>query len=137
MPLHGLRELRSRLDGVAHSGADMAHDWADDAADRMRDAVPVTTGKTRASISSDATDDRGVVTGDVAVFFIDAGTRAHTVQPKSAEVLRFNSAGRPRFRPLAHLPAVAARPFRAAAAKGAADDKVSIDVVVDAWNRGA
>ena len=130
-----MRELHERLDAVAHSGEGLARDWADDAAERMRRRVPVVTGKTRASIRTSSSDDAGAVLGDQALFFIDAGTRAHAVTPKGADVLRFDSKNRPLFRPRAQLPAVAARPFRAEAAKEAADEKVTTDVFVDAWNR--
>lgn len=137
MPLLGKRQLEARLDAVAGSGEGMARAWADETADKMRERVPVVSGKTRASIRSSSSSDAGEVTGDAALFFIDAGTRAHTVTPKTADVLRFNSRAQPLFRPRAQLPRVAARPFRAQAAKEAADDKVSLDVVVGAWNGAA
>ena len=134
--LEGTRELRARLKAIRTVFKPVGREWADRVVVLAKPRVPYRTGKTRGSIRrANATLRKARVTGFYPVNFIDAGTKAHDVKPKSAKVLRFTVGGKPRFAKKVHIPAKAARPFKKDVAQEALRQTDMLGRLISLWNQ--
>lgn len=136
--LIGATELVRRVQAVADAGGGLGRRWAEETARQMQERVAVRSGRTRESIHVGEAGASGAsVVASPVVFDIDSGSRAHTIEPKTAKVLSWKAGGRPQFARRASIPRIAPRPFRERAAQAAADKTLSSDIFVDAWNGAA
>jgi hypothetical protein len=113
--------------------------WADEAARQMRPRVPVRTGRLRASFRRrNATQRRATVVGHFTAYFIDAGTKPHTITAKRGSRLIFKGrSGDTIFARKVHHRGIRARPFRRAAALEALRKEPLAQHIIDQWNEAA
>jgi len=135
--LKGAPQLRSRLRSLRVAFKDVGKRWGDRAAGKMRPAVPVRTGRLRRSFRVRASQRKSQVRAHYSAFFIDAGTKAHVIRPKSARTLAWQDGGRTVFAKRVNHPRVGARPFRKRAARAALSETAGAQALIDAWNAGA
>jgi len=136
--LKGGPQLRARLRAIGQSFKPLGKDWADEAAQLMRARVPVKTGRLQRSIRRrNASAKKATVVAHYSAYFVDAGTKAHDVEPKKATTLRWNDGGNIRFAKKVHIPRVGPRPFRAQAAREALQRNDPLKNVIEAWNHAA
>lgn len=138
MSLRGGKELRARLKAIREAFKPIGREWADEAADQMRPKVPVHTGRLRASFRvKNATQRKATVGGHFTAYFIDKGTKAHTILPRRSGRLVFQAGGRTIFARKVNHGRVAAHPFRERAALEALRRKPMAVTLIKLWNRAA
>lgn len=138
MSLKGAPELRARLKAMRAVFKPLAKDIGAAAVPLLRAGIPVRTGRTRASVRVKNSSQRKMtIVANAPALWIDKGTKAHTVTPKRAKALRFQSGGRTIFSRKADQPRHAARPFAAKAMHEALRKKPLGDVLTKAWNDAA
>jgi hypothetical protein len=137
MALKGGRELRNRIKALRLVFKDVGRKWGDAASRKMRPRVPVKTGRLRRSFTVRASQRRAQVRAHYTAFFVDAGTKAHRIEPRKAKVLRFEKGPRTIFAKRVDHPRVRARPFRAESARQALSETAGAEALIEAWNRAA
>jgi hypothetical protein len=136
--LQGASELRARLKAIKLTFKGYGKTWADETASEMRSRVPVDTGRLKGSIRrKSATQRKAVVVGHYTANFVDAGSKAHDIVPKSKPRLIFETGGRTIFTKKVHKARIAARRFKRPAALAAIRKHPISEALVDRWNRAA
>ena len=136
MSLKGGAELRARLKALRSVFKPAGRVWGDKTVELAKPRVPYRTGTLRGSIRvRNNTQRRTTVVGHYAAFFIDKGTKAHEIAPKRARSLVFATpAGRTIFTKKVNHPRVAAKPFRAEAAREGLRRAPMAQEVIRLWN---
>lgn len=112
--------------------------WGPEVVRLEQQAVPVVTGKTRASFRiKRATQRLVVVIGRRGAPFINAGAKAHTEKARKKRFMRFEGGGTIFVRKSVTHPGMGARPFRDRAAHAALAKYPLRDELIDKWNRAA
>ena len=139
MSLKGADELRSRLKAIKLTFKGYGRTWADTTASEMRSRVPVDTGRLKGSIRrKSATQRKAVVVGHYTANFVDAGSKAHDIVPKSKPRLIFQgSQGNTIFAKKVHKQRIAARRFKRPSALAALRRHPIREAMIDLWNRAA
>lgn len=133
--LKGTPELRARLKAIRTVFKPVGKEWGDRVVVLAKPHIPFRTGKTRGSIRrTNSTLRKTRVGGFYPINFIDAGTKAHDVKPKSRKTIRFVVGGQPIFRKKAHIPAKAARPFKREAGVTALRQTDILGQLITLWN---
>lgn len=138
LTLKGDTELKRRLKAMRLSFKDSGRKWADATVPEAKRRVPIATGETRGSIRrKNASQRLATVVGNYPVNFIDAGVKAHDIKPRRVSTLKFDVGGRTVFAKKVHKRAIAARPFKRAAAEAGLEKVDIIGSIIDGWNRAA
>lgn len=136
--LVGGEALKRRLKAVRLSFKPIGRKWADTTVDEAKPRIPVKTGATRRSvIRKSATQRKAVVGARYVAYFIDAGSKAHTIMPKGSGSLIFKGRHGTVFSKKVNHPRIAARPFRAKAAHESLRKHPMSDTLIGAWNDAA
>ena len=135
MRLRGGPELRARLQSVLSAGAEIQHVWARDAAARIARDAPSRTGALKASIKPGDKRGKAAVLGNWYGIILDRGTRAYTIRPKKAGVLRYSYKGRTIFSKQSNRKRLRRRPFITRGAQGALASSAMTDQILKAWSR--
>lgn len=143
----GFPELRARLSAISRPGAVIGAAWQKETTTRARSTAPARTGRGRASIHPGVvTPERADVRGAFWLIFIDRGTKAHVIEPKTvsgskrggpgtAKWLRFEWKGQTIFAKRVHRKRMKRRPFLTQAAQQALAGNTFADEIVKLWNR--
>jgi hypothetical protein len=135
--LKGAPQLKRRLTAIQRVRQVVGPMWADKATRYTKAATPSRTGKTRASIKARREKTRPRVVGSHVVRFIDAGSKAHDIEAKKVQALKFTAGSGPIFRRKVHKARIPARPYkRAAAERGLREVDVNAQVR-NLWNQAA
>jgi len=132
MPLRGATALHARFRALLRVPDTVEESWAKEAARLIRDQVPQRTGKTARSVRAT----RQGVTGSPVVTILDQGAKAHTVEARNKQALKFNARTGVVFSRKARKPQQRGRNFVRPAEREALQ-KVGSGVIVDTWNKGA
>lgn len=133
--LKGTPEFRARLRAIQTTFKPVGKKWADTTAAVAKPMVPVRTGTLRRSIRRrNATLKRATVVANFTAFFVDAGTKRHTIVPKKASSLVFQSQGRTVFARKVDHPATRPQPFRDRAAAEGMRRTPMADILIQLWN---
>lgn len=138
MSLQGARELRARFKAVKTVFKPLGRQWQDATIPLEKAAIPVRTGKTRASIRrGSATVRRATVVGSYVTNFLDAGTKAHDETPKRAKVIAWGGSGNRHtfFAKKVHKRATAGSHFKKRAAAEGFAKVDALGELVRQWNR--
>jgi hypothetical protein len=136
--IKGTRQLNARLRAIKQTFKPAGREWADEAASLMRSSVPSRTGRLQRSFRvKSATQRRAQVGGHYSAFFVDRGTKAHTINAKRAPRLIFQAGGRTIFAKKVNHPATRAQPFRHRAATEALRRKPMAATLIKLWNKAA
>jgi hypothetical protein len=135
--LKGAREAKARARAIQAAPQKVRKDWQKRAVQITKAATPSVTGKTRRSIKArHGGGDTAQVVGNAPVLFIDRGVKAHDIEPVRRRALKFK--GREAiFRPKAHKPRQAAKPYLKKAARLAMEAVDPEDAVIRLWNGAA
>lgn len=137
--LKGIKELQSRFKALDDLGPIM-RDLALSAVGEQKKLSPVKTGNLRRSIHVGHVSDRSADTIASAQYaaFVEYGTRAHEIRPRSKSVLRWkDKGGNFRYAARVRHPGTRAQPYMLPGAERAVSDLVLRDKVISRWNRGA
>ena len=139
MSLKGGRELRARLRAIKLTFKPAGKEWADEAVSLARAMVPVQTGRLRASIKrKNDTQRKATVKAHYSAFFVDKGTRAHSITARKSPSLIFQGrGGRTIFARKVNHPRTSAQPFRDRAAREALRRKPMSAELIKLWNAAA
>lgn len=137
MRLRGGPELRARLQSVINAGPEIQRAWARDAADRIRRDALARTGALKASIRAGAKDGKAAVFGNWYGIILDRGTKAYTIRPRKAGVLRYTYRGRTIFSKQSNRRRLRRRPFITQGAQGALASSAMRAQILKAWSRRA
>lgn len=137
MSLQGADDLRRRIKALKLVFKDVGKRWGDNAANRMRPQVPVRSGRLRRSFRVRASQRQASVRGHFTAYFIDAGTKPHTIQPRQARMLAWSQGGNTIFAKRVRHPGMRKRPFRAEAARKALRETAGAEQFVKGWNDAA
>lgn len=137
--LKGGDKLRRRIKAIRLAFKPIGKEWAGTTRDLMRPAVPVRTGRLRASFRiRNATQRKAVVGGHYTAYFVDKGPKAHAITAKGSGRLSFTSAtGRTVFTRQVHHRGYRGRPFRARAAHEGMRRTDAIGQINKQWNNAA
>jgi hypothetical protein len=136
--IKGTRQLNARLKAIKQTFKLAGRDWAEEAAVIMRSSVPSRTGRLQRSFRvKSATQRRAHVGGHYSAFFVDRGTKAHTINAKRAPRLIFQAGGRTIFAKKVNHPATRAQPFRHRAATEALRRRPMAATLIKLWNKAA
>jgi len=136
--LQGGRELRARLAAIKEVSRPILRKWGRSDVLLMRQQVPTRTGRLRRSFRvTSSTKTRVRVGGHFTAYFVDAGPKPHTINPKGSGFLVFKGRRGTVFARQVHSRGYRARPFRARAAHQALVDNPMAQEVIAAWNRAA
>jgi hypothetical protein len=136
--LKGASELVARVRAVKLTFKGYGKTWADETARQARTRVPVATGRLKASIRRrNATQKRATVVAHYSANFVDAGSKAHDIVPKTAKRLAFQSNGRTIFAKKVHKDRIGARPFKRASAQAALRKYPIKATMLKLWNEAA
>ena len=134
----GGNALRSRMKAVSLAFKPAGKRWADRTAQKAKARVPRKTDRLWMSIKrKSATQKRATVVAHYTAYFVDAGPKAHVIQPKTKPQLIFKGRRGTVFARKVHHRGYAGRPFRAAAANEAIRETWDQKAIIDAWNAGA
>ena len=134
----GTPELKRRLAAIEQTFKPIGRTWADTTAQEMRTAVPVRTGKLRASFRRrNATAKKATVVGNFTAYFVDAGTKAHVEVPKNKPSMVFKVQGRTVFSKKVMHPRTRPQPFRQRSADEGLRKTDMPKQLIDLWNHGA
>ena len=132
----GGNALRSRVKAVGGVFKPMGRLWADRTVEHMKPRVPYRTGRLRQSIRRrSATQRKASVEAHYTAFFVDAGTKRHTIVPKKAGTLVFPAGGRTVFAKKVDHPATHPQPFRDRATLEGMRRTPQAKIMIDLWNR--
>lgn len=136
--LVGAPQLKARLRAIKEVFKPIGREWADEAVVIAKTTGPWRdrTGTLRRSIRRrNSTQRKATVVAHYSQYFIDAGTKAHDVEPRRGTVLRWESTQHQTvFAKRSRIPAKAPRPFRARVAREALRRKPMAEQVIKAWN---
>lgn len=143
--LSGTKELRRRLRAIRQTFKPVGRRWADDTVRGAKARVPKRTGKTAASIRrKNASQKRASVQAIYTARIVIAGSRAHRIEPRKAEAMRFQparigggSSGQAVFRKRVQHPGHRGNDFAEAAAKEALRDNPMAEELIRLWNEAA
>lgn len=134
----GAPQLMKRLNATKRLPKALGQRWADNDVNQNRNRVPVRTGKLRASFRVKVVTTKSArVVGSFTGYFVDAGTKPHTIKPKKARMLRFQEGNRTVFARAVHQRGYRSRPFRARAAVDAYRRASAAQTLIDLWNKAA
>lgn len=145
----GVPQLKARLEAITPQ-PDLMRNLGLTAIAEQKRLVPRRTGNLGRSIGIGSVTDTVVETVATANYaaFVEFGTKAHEIVPRTKKALRFalggaaTLAGRPRagasviFAKRVKHPGTKAKPFMRPGAKRAID-KLGVDAIVEAWNDAA
>lgn len=138
MAIQGLREYRRRLKAIRTVFKPVGKTWAEDTKSRAQRKVKVRTGATRRSIRvKNASQKKAAVEARGGARFLEAGTKAHTLQAKKFSAMKFDVAGRPQFAKKVRHPGMKAQPFLHESARDALAANPMADELIELWNRAA
>ena len=138
MALKGSKQLNARLKAIKQTFKPVGREWAEETVALMRPAVPVRTGRLRESFRvKNATQRKATVSGHFSAYFIDKGTKAHTITARKAPRLVFKTGGRTIFAKKVNHPATRAQPFRGRAAREALRRRPMAASLIRLWNKAA
>lgn len=132
--------LRARLKAAGLVFKPYGKRWADATADEMRhsDSWQDNTGRLRKSFRRrNATAKKATVVGHYTSNFVDAGSKAHDIVPRKGQFLIFDYKGQTIFAKRVHKQRIAAKPFKARAARRALERHPMSDELIAQWNRAA
>jgi len=133
--LRGTPQLRARLKALRLTFKPLGKGWAEDTRDAAIRFVPYRTGRLRGSIRvRNVTQRHATVVAHYSAFFVDKGTKPHTIVPKKAKTLRFENGRKTVFSRRAVQRGYRARPFRARAAEEGLKRNPLAVAVVRQWN---
>jgi hypothetical protein len=147
MTLKGGPELRARLQALTGTERKVYVDWKAAGVPAMRNVCPRNTGHASGSIRGVyGGEHRAAIVGDYWLIFVDRGTKAHDIRPKSvsgsgrggrgtARALKFEYKGQTVFARKVHRRAMRRRPFITQAAREAARTALSAETIIGLWNR--
>lgn len=147
----GAKELNRRLKAIGETPHDALRKIQLDAVANAKRAVPRKTGNLGRSIAP------GGLSNDYAIVraranyaaYVEFGTKAHDIKPRTKKVLAWPAAGGARlsgspkrgakmiFARKVHHPGTKPQPFLVPGAEKAISDNLGADVVIKAWNRAA
>jgi len=138
LALKGSKQLNARLKAIKQTFKPAGREWAEETVALMRPAVPVRTGRLRESFRvKNATQRKATVSGHFSAYFIDKGTKAHTITARKSPRLIFKTGGRTIFAKKVNHPRTRARPFRQRAAEEALRRRPMAAELVKLWNQAA
>jgi hypothetical protein len=133
--LKGGPELQARLRAIRTTFKPIGREWADKTARAGQGMVPVRTGRLKGSIKRrNATLKHATVVAHYTAYFVDAGTRRHTIVPRNSGRLVFSSGGRTVFARKVDHPATRPQPFRRRAALEGMRETPMAQKMIDLWN---
>ena len=119
MTLRGAGDFRRRLNAIRDTGVLVAKEWTEEGTDKVRAEIPRVTGATAASIHGEVSRDGGQILGSRVVRYLAGGTRAHTEEPTTKTVMKFDIGANTIFSKRVMHPATPANPRIFDAAKNA------------------
>lgn len=131
--LIGGPDLRARLASLADVPASFAGEWADTAAQTMRDTHPPAQRPESERFTTKASATRGAVYGAFWWIFVDRGTKAHEELPHKS-VMTWNGGSGTIFAKRVHHPRTRRQPFITKAAQDALYGTDFAAEIVHAWN---
>lgn len=132
--LKGSDQLRARLRAIGTAFKPIGREWADNTAGVAKPLVTFRTGRLRRSIRrKNATMKRATVAGHYTAFFVDAGTKKHTIVPKGGG-LYFTDRGRTVFAKKVEHPGSRPQPFRQRAAEEGLRRTPMAEYMIKLWN---
>lgn len=135
MPLQGGPALRARLAALRTAFKPTGRRWAEDTIDLARPHIPRRTGRGVASLKvKNASQRKASVGGMWYLHILDAGAKAHDIEPRKASVLRFEAGGLPVFARKVHQPRQQGLGFMAGPAKEALARNPAAEEIIRAWN---
>lgn len=139
MSLKGGRELRARLKAIKQTFKPAGREWADETAAIAKTLVPVKTGRLHGSIRrKNASMRKATVAAHYSAFFVDKGTKAHTIAPRRASGLIFQGrSGQTIFARKVNHPRTSAHPFRERAAREGLRRRPMVASLIKLWNAAA
>ena len=135
----GLPELRRRVDAIGELGPFM-RDLALDAVSEQKRRAPVRTGNLRRSIHLGRVTARSAETiaGANYAAYVEFGTRAHEIRPRTKRVLRWKQGGSYRYARRVNHPGTRAQPFMIPGAEAAISGANGLkERIVRNWNNAA
>ena len=136
--MRGTPEFKARLRAIQTSFKPIGREWADTTAVVAQGLVPVKTGRLRGSIRRrNATLKKATVVANYTAYFVDAGTKQHTIVPKKATTLVFPADGRTVFAKKVDHPATHPQPFRERATVEGMRRTPQAKIMIDLWNKAA
>lgn len=135
MRITGGPELKARLVAASNSGPDIQAEWAQIAARDMARTAPRRTGALSRSIRPGVQGTKAVVRGAYWGIFIDRGTKAHVIEPRDKQALKFQYRGTTVFAKKSHRRRKARKPFITEAAQKALQEPSVSAPIILAWNR--
>lgn len=135
----GLPELRKRIDAIGDLGPFM-RDLALDAVSEQKRRAPVRTGNLRRSIHLGRVTARSAETiaGANYAAYVEFGTRAHEIRPRTKRVLRWKSGGSYRYATRVNHPGTRAQPYMIPGAEAAISGSNGLkNRIIASWNRAA
>ncbi len=134
--LKGGPELRARLRAIQTAFKPIGRQWADNGSDAGKGMVPVRTGRLRASIRRrNATLKHATIVGHYTAYFVDSGTKRHTIVPKNGKRLVFTDGSRTVFAKKVDHPATHPQPFRKRMALEGMRRTPQAQIMIDLWNK--
>ena len=136
----GTPELRARMKAIKVAFGPIGRKWATSTAKHARSGAQFTdrTGKGRRSIRvRNASQKRATVVANYYVAILNTGAKAHTIVPKRARNLVFQSGGRTVFAKKVHKPATRGLGFGNRAAKAGLRDTPMAAELIRLWNAAA
>jgi len=137
--LKGADDLKARLRAMRLSFKPMGKDWATETANQSNRTAPHgATGRlARSHKVKSATQRRATVVAIFYGLFVNRGTKAHTINAKRAPSLIFNVGGRTIFAKKVNHRGIRGTRYVDRAAQAALRKHVSLQALIDAWNRAA
>lgn len=136
--LKGAPELKARLRAIKQTFKPIGREWADTTVTLVKPQVPERTGKGRRSVRrKNASMKRATVSALWYVGVLDKGAKAHTIEPRKAKALRFQSSGRTVFSKKVHKPATRGRGFAIRASRESLRRHPMAETLIKMWNSAA
>jgi hypothetical protein len=133
--LKGGNELRARLRAIQTAFKPIGRQWADNGSSAGKGMVPVRTHRLQNSIRRrNATLKRATIVAHYTAYFVDSGTKRHTIVPKKAARLVFTDGSRTVFAKKVDHPATHPQPFRARMAIEGMRRTPQAQIMIDLWN---
>jgi hypothetical protein len=136
--LHGARELRRRLKAIKTVFKPAGREWADRTVTLAKRRVKNRTGKTQRSIRRrNASQRKAAVVATHGARFLEAGAKAHQIQPRRMKAMKFNVGGQPVFARKAQHPGARKQPFLHRSARESLEQTDILADLIELWNRAA
>lgn len=135
----GLKELTKRVDALDDLG-DFMRDLALEAVSEQKQLAPVKTGNLRRSIRVGRVSAREAETiaGADYAAYVEFGTRAHEIRPRTKSVLRFKVGSRTVYARRVQHPGTKAQPYMIPGAERAIAGAAGLkERIINLWNRAA